>query len=304
MAIYSTTAAQNIFGCFVNTTEEVPDGWSFALTNGFADNSLFQITGNDVQFKAATNYLCRDYAVQVTCTKIGQSDVIINQTISVKEKGMKANVNLSSGLIFNTSVTSGVINSSATADTVIEADIYIPTTDASLRYVFLGRTAASLSTAVATTEGAGNSTVSAAMATLFLGISNIANSSFVTLYLRNPSNNLQLPITNSSAFGIVRGRWYTVKITITASATPTVTLEMNGVSATSGASSNYLFGGAQTTTDAVWYLGGCSNNASALPIIADFKVTQNGYNVVTDPLSAQSSLVASLVGTPTFNQAS
>jgi hypothetical protein len=304
MAIYSTTAAQNIFGCFVNTTEEVPDGWSFALTPGFADNSLFQITGNDVQFKAATNYLCRDYSVQVTCTKIGQSDVIINQTISVKEKGMKAHANLSSGLIFNTTVTAGIVNSSATADTVIEADIYVPVADAGLRYVFLGRTAASLSTAVASTEGSANSSVTAAMATLFLGISQIGNGNAVTLYLRNASNTQQLPISNSSAFGIVRGRWYSVKITITASATPTVTLEMNGVSVTSGASSNYIFGGAQTATDAVWYLGSCSSSVSVLPLIADFKVTQNGYNVVTDPLTVQSSLVASLVGAPTFNQAS
>ena len=301
MAIYSTTAAQNIFGCFVNTTEEVPDGWSFALTPGFADNSLFQITGNDVQFKAATNYLCRDYSVQVTCTKIGQSDVIINQTISVKEKGMKASAGLSSGLLFNTTVCNGLINSSAAADTVIEADIYIPTGAIGLRYVLVGRAATALSNTVATTEGSGGSSLNASMVTLAIGISSADQ---VTLFLRNPSNSLQTPIASSTAFGIVRGRWYSVKITITASATPAVTLEINGVSAASGASSNYIFGGAQTATDALWYLGGCVSSGTNYPIIADFKVTQNGYNVVTDPLTVQSSLVASLVGTPTFNQAS
>lgn len=287
MAIYAT-AGQTIFNCSVGG-QGTANGWTFTLPAGVADNDLFQISGDSVQFKSATTYYCRQYAVRVNGVN-GGNTTLIAQTFIVGERGMRPNLTSASGLSYNSAIYSSLVNTSASMDCTVEFAAYIPPAGSNSLYSIMARGTSYLS----------SSAPSGTSHILALMISNVATPT-VSLYALNMSGALQTLITASSAFGLTRSVWISVKITWTAAAATTVTLDINGTQVVAGTSSSYHLNLQQAAIDGGMWTG-CSNGVanSGAPLMADLVITQNSYNVLTDPMTSQHAN-ATLVGTPVFN---
>jgi hypothetical protein len=291
MSIYAT-AGQTIFSCNVGG-QGTANGWTFTLPAGIQDNDSFQISGDNVQFKSAITYYCKTYNIRVQGVN-GSSSALILQPITIKERGMKSSAATGTGVSYNSTICNGWVNSSATVDTTVEFAFYIPTTAAAtVAYCLCARTSGTNITTTVPTQAT----------TVLSMLLDTTTSPNVTLYVRNPAGTLITTHSAISSFGLVRGNWYSCKITWSAAASTVVTLDINGIQSNATASANNHIGGATIQTDGIVYTGSAISSGTNYPIIADLRVIQAGFGVITDPMTAQHSQ-ATLVGTPTFNQVS
>lgn len=293
MSIYTDTVNQNLDTLSV-AGQDHTNGWVFSLPAGVLDNDLFEIVNSTLRIKTGTVLYCKDYSYRVTGVNGGSSSVI-TKTFTVRERGMRLQVSVVStlyGVSYNSTVAQLLEDTTASKSMDIEFDLNVAN---------FGTTGSSYIHIIGKNGVAGSPTAST-----YAGVSFLINSAGIisAMYIRSPAGGV-----NGHTISVIMtaGQWKSFRVSISASATPVVTLYVNGVAAfTSAANAAYHFGGNNLALDNVFYTGVAqpATLSQALhAIIADLVIKYNGVAVITDPMTSLNA-AATNIGVTSFNSLS